>query len=274
VLVVVDVGKARLLSGALGADASRVAFEDAHEVAANPARLIPAMQDFLDEHAGAGGSARAVGETLWPGRREEEMAECQLHEALINRAFAGADESSLLCAYDAAALPAPVLQEACASHPLVATGDRMRENPAFRGTDAPPPTAQVPLPPPPPAARVLSFDGRALEDVREAAGTCAVAAGLDDVAVNDLVLVAHELAVNSVRHGGGFGVLRAWTEDTTAVCEVRDAGRIDDPLAGRRRPARDQAGGWGLWLANQLCDLVHVRSGPGGTVVRVRRSDR
>ena len=58
------------------------------------------------------------------------------------------------------------------------------------------------------------------------------------------------------------------------ICEVRDGGRIDDPLAGRRRPSAAQVGGYGLWLANQVCDLVQLRSVPQGMVVRVhmRRS--
>jgi hypothetical protein len=56
------------------------------------------------------------------------------------------------------------------------------------------------------------------------------------------------------------------------VCEVRDSGRFDSPLAGRERPRGDQVGGWGLWLANQLCELVQVRSFPDGTVVRLHVS--
>jgi hypothetical protein len=40
------------------------------------------------------------------------------------------------------------------------------------------------------------------------------------------------------------------------------------PLAGRIRPEIDQASGHGLWLVNQLCDLVQVRTSEHGTVVR------
>jgi len=43
-------------------------------------------------------------------------------------------------------------------------------------------------------------------------------------------------------------------------------------VAGRERPHEGQVGGWGLWLANQLCDLVQVRSFPDGTVVRLHVS--
>jgi anti-sigma regulatory factor (Ser/Thr protein kinase) len=38
------------------------------------------------------------------------------------------------------------------------------------------------------------------------------------------------------------------------------------------RPVPGQAGGRGVWLANQLADLVQIRSGEGRTVVRMRFS--
>jgi anti-sigma regulatory factor (Ser/Thr protein kinase) len=53
------------------------------------------------------------------------------------------------------------------------------------------------------------------------------------------------------------------------VCEIRDDGRIGDPLIDRRRPHADQRGGRGLWIANQLCDLVQLRSLPTGGVARL-----
>ena len=34
-------------------------------------------------------------------------------------------------------------------------------------------------------------------------------------------------------------------------------------------PPIEQYGGRGLWIVNQLCDLVQIRSAPSGTVVRV-----
>jgi hypothetical protein len=38
---------------------------------------------------------------------------------------------------------------------------------------------------------------------------------------------------------------------------------------GRTPPSPDQRAGRGLWLANQLCDLVQIRSTEAGTVVRL-----
>ena len=70
-------------------------------------------------------------------------------------------------------------------------------------------------------------------------------------------------------HGGGRGVLRVWEQDGALVCEVHDDGLLADAFAGRRAPAVDAESGRGLWLVNQLSDLVQVRSGADGTSVRV-----
>ena len=36
----------------------------------------------------------------------------------------------------------------------------------------------------------------------------------------DVVLIAHELASNAVRHGGGAGRLRLWRDDYRLLCRV------------------------------------------------------
>ena len=84
-----------------------------------------------------------------------------------------------------------------------------------------------------------------------------------------VVLVVSELATNSIVYGGGAGILRLWREGAAVVAETRDRGQITDPLVGRRRPTLSVRGKAGLWIANQLSDLLQLRSSPGfGTVVR------
>lgn len=80
---------------------------------------------------------------------------------------------------------------------------------------------------------------------------------------------AGELAANSCLHGGGGGTARLWSEDGQVVCEVRDAGTIVDPLAGRRPAYLSPHGGRGILLVNHLADLVRVHTGPDGTAIRV-----
>ena len=82
------------------------------------------------------------------------------------------------------------------------------------------------------------------------------------------MLAVDELATNSLRYVGGATV-RSWVDDGTLLFEVEDTGHIADPLAGRELPHARALGGRGLYLVNQLCDLVQLRSSPGRSVVRL-----
>ncbi len=114
------------------------------------------------------------------------------------------------------------------------------------------------------------FGVRGLEDVRMFVSRHGQTAGLSRSRTDDLVLAVNELATNSVRYAGGGGDVRVWRDGTALICEVRDRGRIEHPLAGRVRPDENQEGGFGLWLVSQLCDLVQIRSFADGSVVRLR----
>jgi anti-sigma regulatory factor (Ser/Thr protein kinase) len=269
VLVVVSAAKIGLLRSALGADADRVAFADMADVGANPARIIPAWRDFIAANDVDRRSARGIGEPIWAARTPAELVECQRHETLLNLAFAGVPAWWLLCPYDTTSLTPEVLEEAWRSHPVVSEGGAATESGHYRGLEqaAAPFAAPLPEPPTPPAA--LGFGSGSRAELRELVARHAVAAGLDPSRAADLVLAVDELATNSLRHGGGRGTLRIWRDDAALVCEVRDAGRFEDPLAGRERPSVDRDGGRGLWMVNQLCDLVQLRTLASGAVVRV-----
>jgi anti-sigma regulatory factor (Ser/Thr protein kinase) len=109
-----------------------------------------------------------------------------------------------------------------------------------------------------------------LATVRAFVAEQAMLAGLADGNVSNLVLSVNELVTNSLRHGPGNGTIRVWQENSSMVCEVLDTGRFEPaPLVGRQRPGFGQIGGRGLWLANQLCDLVQIRPEQNCTVVRL-----
>ena len=266
VFVVVAAAKIEQLREALGRDERRVSFADMGEVGRNPARIIPAWRDFLGE-GGAGRVARGIGEPVFAGRTPDELIECQRHEALLNVAFAGGSAWRLLCPYDTSSLGADVVHAARHSHRFVTDGQLLEESGDYRGDtwlgpgdDHLPELAGAPL--------LLSFGAGRLEPVREFV-TEHSAGALGAPELSDLLLALTEVASNSLIHGGGAGTVRLWTSPSAVVCEVRDQGWIRQPLVGRARPNPDNENGRGLWMVNQLCDLVQLRSSPAGTVVRM-----
>jgi anti-sigma regulatory factor (Ser/Thr protein kinase) len=268
-LLVLSADKLDSVRGELNGDGKRVFFADMATVGANPARIIPAWRRFVEAFGGDDLAVRGIGEPIWHGRTPDELVECQRHEALLNVAFAEGSPFRLLCPYDTAALDDAVIDEAVRSHPVVVEDGERRKSDAYRGLAAFAAPFSEPLPAPPASVQELEFDAGTLRSLREVVTTRATEAGLNEARANDLVLAVNEVATNSVRHGGGTGTLRVWRGTRWLVCEIEDSGVIGDPLAGREEPRGEQHSGRGLWIANQLCDLVQVRSYATRSVVRL-----
>jgi hypothetical protein len=268
-LVVVDATKIHLLREELDGAAHHVYFADMAAVGANPARIIPAWRDFVAGHAPSGRRLRGIGEPIWPERSSAELAECERHESLLNLAFTGGPSWWLLCPYDTEALDPAVLAEARRTHPFVLEDGVHDESAGYYGLETIAAPFDEPLPDPQGPTAELAFEMGPLDALRWFVARRAVDAGFDGTRAGDLVLAVHELATNSLRHGGGHGTLRVWRESGALLCEIRDDGRIDDPMVGRVRPSRGRTDGRGLWLANQLCDLVQIRCFPSWSVVRL-----
>jgi anti-sigma regulatory factor (Ser/Thr protein kinase) len=264
-LVAVRQPNAELLERELGPDADGLGFVAIEEVGRNPARIVPFWRDFLG--GAADGRARGISEPVWPGREAAEIDECRRHEYLLNLAFPPATRSSLLCAYDGSALADEVLAAIPNSHQAVLrdgarepSGSFLPECDCYGGH----------LPRHPADAEAFTYDRSRLSALRKRVKHAAESAGIGPRRAADLVAAASELAANSVAHGGGSGTMYAWREGDLLLIDFEDRGTIEEPLAGRLHPAADQRGGRGLWLANQLCDLVQIRSGALGTTVRVQ----
>lgn len=257
----------RLIQDELGADGASVRFLDMREAGRNPGRIIPGVLRAFADAQPPGRRAHIIGEPVWAGRSATEYPACVQHEALINAAFQGR-EVTILCPYDTARLGEQALADAYATHPVVipAGAAGARDSAAY----APEAVVARYNEPLPHAPGGLSFGFRAdtLGQARHTATTEGARLGLTGVRLQDLALVTAELTTNSVVHGGGSGRLTVWAEDGYVVCEVRDAGRLTDPLAGRRPASRDQRGGRGLLLVNLVADLVRLHTGEDGTTVR------
>jgi anti-sigma regulatory factor (Ser/Thr protein kinase) len=269
VLVVETAAKIEMLRVALGSEAEDVLYADMLEVGSNPARIIPAWHDFVSRHGAAGRRLRGIGEPIWKGRSADELAEAQRHESLLNTAFGRGQPWWLLCPYDVENLDPAVIEEARRSHEFVTGQDTETRSELFRGIDASGAPFDQALPELGTSVGQLDFGAADLGAVRSLVHSHTTAARLSGSRAAELVAAVHEVATNSVHHGGGSGSMRIWRDRASMVCEIRDRGRFGNPLADRTRPSDDLGSPRGLWLANQLCDLVQIRSLPEGTVVRL-----
>ena len=269
IMVAVIDEHAAWLRDCLGQDASEVHFVDMAELGRNPARIIPAWQRFLDVHSAHDRPARGVGEPIWVGRRSEEITECQLHEALLNVAIDPEVPFWLVCPYEAGGLGEPVLAGARHSHPVVLERGEYRGSPdyagrahveAMFGTDLGEPVGE-PI--------EIGFRADTLRRVFACTALEAYLTGVPADQAAELAAATQRLAEDSLRRGCLAGVVRIWQQPDALLIEVADQSRVDDPMSGRRLP--DPGCTDGLWLANQLCDLVQLRSSGAGTAVRLHR---
>jgi DcmR-like sensory protein len=267
ILVAVGVPKIDRLRSRLRDAAEAVHWIDMAGIGGNPARIIPLWTHFAARH-GDGGLVWGIGEPIWAGRTAAELVESQRHEALLNVAFAGGPALRLLCPYDTAALDSAVIAEAHRSHPLIVDGGSEWPSTDYLGTKASAAPFESPLPEPVGEVQVI-----ALADVSPLAIWRFVAhqasdAGLGSSQTDDMV-VSVVAASESLAQGGDHGTLRIWRDLEALICEVRYPGQLGDPMAGRKWPSSGDQGG-GLWVANQLCDLVELRSFRTGAVARLR----
>lgn len=269
ILVAVPEPRLRALKMNLDGEGSSVHFVDMEAMGRNPACIIQAWRDFVAERGGRGRPLRGIGEPIWHGRSDAELVECQRHESLLNLAFADAKDFWLLCPYDTTALRSDVITEAERSHQSILEDDLTRQSDNYLepAIATGPFDGELPAPSRPPTE--IAFQSDSLRALRQAVAEEATAAGLGAERASDLVLAVNEVATNSLVHGAGSGRLQMWREGDSILCEVRDTGRLEDPLIGRSRPSAEQTQGRGLWLVNQLCDLVQLRSSPEGNTVRI-----
>ncbi|WP_214410035.1 sensor histidine kinase [Sphaerisporangium fuscum] len=267
-LVAVPGRNGELIRGRLGAGAATVTFKDMARDGRNPGRIIPSV---LLAFAGANPGRRVwiIGEPIWAGRDDIEYPACVVHEALINAAFAGR-EASILCPYDASALAARALADAARTHPLVGDVNATWASPAYRDPVETAAMFDLPLPDPPRDAAPYTFRGTiALPAVRAFVAEHATAAGLRDQRLEEVLVAVNELATNTAEYTDEPGMITAWVENGSFVCQLDDFGRITDPLAGRVPPTDSATRGRGLLIVNELADLVRLHHRPSGTSIRV-----
>jgi anti-sigma regulatory factor (Ser/Thr protein kinase) len=271
VLAALPTAHLSLVRDALAADADQVRWVDMSRAGRNPGRILPGvLTPFQDEHRSR--RVTMIGEPIWPGRTPGEYAAAVSHEALINLAFAGR-AVTVVCPYDVAGLQPSALVDAERTHPELVDPDGSRDSELFGDPEAVAAQAARPIALPPPDAS--SFAVQSTDDLRAARVRVADAAdlaGLPGDRRDRFGLACHEAMANALRHGGGRAHVTIWPERADLVCQVQSPGRFADPLAGRRAPSPTAAGGRGLVMINEICDLVQIWPSPDGLTIQMRIS--
>jgi hypothetical protein len=268
VLAALPAHNVEVLLRALGPLSRDVRFEDMGVVGHNPNLVLDLYQEWIDAHDGP---VQLIGELIWPGRSYPEVVECLRHEALVNHELAGC-AASILCPFDAEGLGEQTLLGAELTHPSLVEGNGTRRpSPCYGDPIELYAGWRWPQPEPTPPVSEIDFCGD-LHRLRAAVASDPVVATLGSERRADLVFSVNEVATNALRHGDGICTSRVWRDGHAVVAELTSTSMLDAAV-GRRRPAPDAVGGRGLWLVNQLCDLVELRTGQGGTTVRLHVRD-
>jgi anti-sigma regulatory factor (Ser/Thr protein kinase) len=263
VLVVVPGDRLALLRRALGDAVADVTMADITEIGRNPARILAAQIAFVEQHLDQ--HVRIIAEPVWAGRTAFEYPACMQHEALANMAFAGSDVAGL-CPYDASQLDKSVLADVRLTHPQVWEGGAWKHSPEY-ALNAALDLCNQPLATNPAAVTYTVGEPADLAGARNCGNRYGRLLGMSADRLDDLMLVATELASNSLDHGGGECRLAFWYQAGHVVCEARDTGQWPDPLAGRRPPAAAGVGPYGLFVVNAIADLLRTHTTPTGTTI-------
>jgi anti-sigma regulatory factor (Ser/Thr protein kinase) len=273
VLVAIPGERLGSLRSALGAAAADVTMGDITGFGRNPGRILAAQLAFVENRPGQ--HVRIIAEPLWAGRSAFEHPACMHHEALANIAFADLNVTGV-CPYDASRLSEEILADVRLTHPQIWCRGSREPSPDY-ALDAALEHCNQPLIANPAAVTYSVDEAADLAGARRCGDRYGRLLGMSADRLADLMVVATELATNSLEHAESACRLAFWYEAGHIICEARDAGQWRDPLAGRRPPSVGGLGPHGLFVVNAIADLLRTHTAPGGTTIhaylRLNHSD-
>jgi anti-sigma regulatory factor (Ser/Thr protein kinase) len=177
---------------------------------------------------------------------------------------------SVTCFFPELPLHQQIIEGARLNHEQLLVDGELRDNPEH----CPPREVLARLPASPPTVLgppdlTLRFGAWQLHEMRAEVQRALLDAGCELDHAEDVVLAVNEVATNAVEHGASEAEMYLWTSDEL-ICEVHDRGELRDPLPGLQAPHPSDPKGRGIWIARQLCDLLHVWGDASGTHVRMR----
>jgi MEDS: MEthanogen/methylotroph, DcmR Sensory domain len=277
VLAVTSRANLELIGAALGERAGDVDYAESAFFGRRPPQRVAAFYRYWVTHAGDGGGntrVRILAEPVWAGRSAREVAAWTRMESALNVALASAS-ISMICPYDTRTLDPGIVADALRTHPARIAGSDL--SPSAEFTD---PAQFVrscdtgPLAQPPADAAEFGFDG-SLRGLRRFIASRADAYGVAGDRAEMLILAVSEVGAYLKNQGPGTAAVRAWEQPGAVVCDFRQPGTsIGDPFLGLRPASLEPGAGDGLWLANQICDWMEIRSGGEGCAIQLQVPSR
>jgi transcriptional regulator with XRE-family HTH domain len=124
-----------LLRDALGDDAARVEFHDSTEWYLTPAGTLSNYRSFVQDRFESGSRwIRIIGEPVWAGRSDAEIAKWTRYESIINLSLASSP-ATIICPYDARTVSQRILAGARHTHPEVAQAHDVSPSSTYREPD-------------------------------------------------------------------------------------------------------------------------------------------
>jgi MEDS: MEthanogen/methylotroph, DcmR Sensory domain len=291
VLAVTTPANLELIGAALGKGAGEVDYAESAFFGRRPPQRVAAFYRYWRTHAaardranpdsgedreipGAAPRVRILAEPVWAGRSAREIAAWTRMESALNVALA-ATSISMICPYDARTLGSDIVADALCTHPVLITGERSDRSAQYvdpavfaRSHDA------GPLADPPADAAAFAFNGD-LRALRRFIADRAAEYEVEGDRAEMLVLAVSEVGAYLKRQPPGGAVVRTWEQPGAAVCDFRQpGGSIDDPFLGLRPAELEPGAGDGLWLTNQICDWMEIRSGADGCAIQLQVPSR
>jgi len=284
VLAVTTPANLELLNSGLGERGGDMDYAESAFFGRRPAQRIAAFHRYWrsqaagqDGRIAAGESPRRVrilAEPVWAGRAAREVAAWARMESALNVAL-GPTTISMICPYDARSLGGDIVADALRTHPAQVSGTQVTPSEQYvdpaefarsRGSG--------PLADPPADAMTFQFDGD-LRALRRFITGSAAAYGVTGDRADLLVLAVSEVGAYLKNQPPGRASVRTWEQPGAVVCDFRQpGGSITDPFLGLRPAQLAPGAGDGLWLTNQICDWMEIRSDDRGCAIQLEVPSR
>jgi hypothetical protein len=275
VLAVTTPANLELLGTALGERSADVDYAESAFFGRRPPRRVAAFYRYWKGSQGGGGApprgrVRILAEPVWAGRSAREITAWTRMEAALNVTLASAS-ISMICPYDVRTAGAGVLADALRTHPAQIAGSRQSPSPEYADPAAFARSCDTrPLAQPPDGTQTFDFDGD-LRGLRRFIVGSAAAHGVAGDRADMLVLAVSEVGAYLKSRWPASATVRTWEQPGAIVCDFRQPGAaISDPFLGLRPAELAPGDGDGLWLANQICDWMDIRSDPAGSTIQLQ----